>query len=521
MRPSLERAYCHLQSGLLGCASLLVPIRQRAEWGREWRAELWHVRQERVPEGGVSWQGEREVTAFCLGAFQDALCIRRTGRQYDQQKKLTFAAMEGTARQCMLAWVALLAASYAVSLLLPGVRAERSLWPRKVNSDLVLIHQFDGDGLQATISPQQLRSWEGRRQRYFDGFAFYRVSQEDVVAESASHGSQTTSRFKSRWGVARASANLFAILGMPVQFGEAGGAPKVGLPAVFLSEGVWKSEFDADPDIAGEVVHLGSHAVRVAGVAPDGSLALPGHADAWMLDPNAESGPGGYGYVIAHLTPAGSAAMWASCVHITARGPDQSEYDLMGVSVQDWRPTPQGLYLFGIFLALLSLPAITAVSLGESSLCPQQTSWPGRLRRWSFLAFKIALLLPIVYFLSLDLAYGCTAIGREQAGLVQLFSTFSMCLFGMRWVLKDQRQRCPVCLRRVAHPAQVGHTSRTFLEWNGTEMMCMGGHTLLHVPSLPTSWFGAQRWLYLDPSWAFLFVGKSAGMENEAITGLL
>ena len=75
----------------------------------------------------------------------------------------------------------------------------------------------------------------------------------------------------------------------------------------------------------------------------------------------------------------------------------------------------------------------------------------------------------------------------------------------------DQRQRCPVCLNRVAHPAQVGLASRTFLAWNGTELMCTGGHTLLHVPGLPTSWFGTQRWLYLDASWEFLFAGTDAG----------
>jgi hypothetical protein len=28
---------------------------------------------------------------------------------------------------------------------------------------------------------------------------------------------------------------------------------------------------------------------------------------------------------------------------------------------------------------------------------------------------------------------------------------------------------------------------------------------MLHVPALPTSWFSAQRWVYLDPSWQFLF----------------
>jgi hypothetical protein len=107
------------------------------------------------------------------------------------------------------------------------------------------------------------------------------------------------------------------------------------------------------------------------------------------------------------------------------------------------------------------------------------------------------------------LAYGCTLIAPEQAAYLQLLSTFSGCLFGLRWVLKDQRQRCPVCMRTVTHPAQVGVASRTFLDWNGTEMMCMGGHTLLHVPSLPTSWFSAQRWLYLDTSWNFLFAGST------------
>ena len=71
------------------------------------------------------------------------------------------------------------------------------------------------------------------------------------------------------------------------------------------------------------------------------------------------------------------------------------------------------------------------------------------------------------------------------AEFAQLVWCFTICLFGFRWALADQRQRCPVCLRRVTHPARVGLASRTFLGWNGTEMMCMGGHTLLHVPSLP------------------------------------
>ncbi len=39
----------------------------------------------------------------------------------------------------------------------------------------------------------------------------------------------------------------------------------------------------------------------------------------------------------------------------------------------------------------------------------------------------------------------------------------------------------------------------------------MGGHTLLYIPSLPTSWFSTQRWMLLDPSWKFLFAGRYEG----------
>jgi hypothetical protein len=231
----------------------------------------------------------------------------------------------------------------------------------------------------------------------------------------------------------------------------------------------------------------------------------------WLLGPDAEvraENPE-RGYVVAHLTAVGAAEMWTQCVNITANGPDESEEDFLGVSLEEWRPAPMVIYLFALLLALLALPAITTVSLGEYSLNPQKTSWSRKLYRWSFLSAKIALLLPIVYFVSLDLAYGFTTIGRERPVYIQLICTFAMCLFGMRWVLKDQRQRCPVCVRLVTHPAQVGQASRTFLDWNGTEMMCMGGHTLLHVPALPTSWFSTQRWLYLDTSWQFLFAGST------------
>jgi hypothetical protein len=263
--------------------------------------------------------------------------------------------------------------------------------------------------------------------------------------------------------------------------------------------------------VAGKIVRLGERQVRIAGVVADGSFGLPGQVDVWEIDSEPAQAPSPSGFVVAHLTPLGMEQMWGKWVQISANAPDGTEEDFWGVSIDKWSPAPLSIYLFGLLLALLALPAITSVSLGDASVNPRQSSWSRRLLSWSFLSAKIALLAGTIYFLSLDAGYGCTLIDCDGAVYLQLTSCFAMGLFGFRWVLKDQRQRCPVCLRQVVHPAQVGQASRTFLDWNGTEMMCAGGHTLLHVPSLPNSWFGAQRWLYLDTSWGFLFVpGRNA-----------
>jgi len=115
------------------------------------------------------------------------------------------------------------------------------------------------------------------------------------------------------------------------------------------------------------------------------------------------------------------------------------------------------------------------------------------------------LIVLIVSFSSLDLAYGGYFQHSSTCQYLQMASSFAGLLFAFRWVLQDQRNRCPVCLRLLSNPARVGETSRNFLAWNGTELICAGGHGLLHIPELPTSWFSTQRWQYLDPSWSTLF----------------
>ena len=477
---------------LLRTASMLVPRRQRAEWWREWRSELWHVRQACTPEASGSLRGEQEVAAFCLGAFQDAYCLRCDLGE----KRVPLATTKGSASQCMLFLTAVTVVGCGIALLLPGVRAELQSSCYRIAPGLVLIQSArSAQDSVPTITAEQFQTWKGRRQHIFDGFAFYRVVHEPV--STASQGQTTL-------GIAHASLNLFELLGLSMRFPLGGQAPD-NVPRIVLSDRVWKTDFRGDPDIVGRRVTVGSLQAKVAGVAAPGSWRLPGKVDAWLLGPNVEMDSGGAGFVVAHLMSSEASNLWNEKGHLKAPTPDGSLDDFLCVSLAERTQGPSDIFLFAVFLACLALPATTSLPLGEYRQSSHKLSWSTRLRRWSFLGSKLALLLPIVYFVSLDLAYLRTTFDPPTSQYIQLVSSFSICLFGLRWVLRDQRQRCPVCLGKLSHPAKVGQPSRTFLAWNGTELICIGGHGLLHVPEMPTSWFSTQRWLYLDPSWEILF----------------
>lgn len=118
-----------------------------------------------------------------------------------------------------------------------------------------------------------------------------------------------------------------------------------------------------------------------------------------------------------------------------------------------------------------------------------------RLRRWIFLVTKIVLAVSILLFTSI--------------AVMQIFPpASSILLFGwvlvFRWVLADQRRRCPVCLHALSNPIEIGSPAQTVLGWYGTELICTRGHGFLYVPAAPTSWCNKQRWQYLDSTWSSL-----------------
>jgi len=126
-----------------------------------------------------------------------------------------------------------------------------------------------------------------------------------------------------------------------------------------------------------------------------------------------------------------------------------------------------------------------------------------RLRRGIFLILKIALVQPILL---------CGVVVQMSILPSWGIAIYAMGVLVLRWVISDQQQRCPVCLRSLTAPIRIGNPSRTFLDWYGAESACLQGHGLLHVSETTFSYSREPLWLGLDDSWSDLFArdGKRA-----------
>jgi hypothetical protein len=229
--------------------------------------------------------------------------------------------------------------------------------------------------------------------------------------------------------------------------------------------------------------------------------------DAWLLEDQRHMDllpRNSKGFVVAHMRTAGLHHVdgWRT-MNVPSEDGGSVRFDCISLAQQS--RLPFSIFLFTLIVAVITLPATTALPLGEYPRLSGRLPWAVSGRRWLFLLSKISLVIPLVCLSSVDVAYGIPSLSSTSTQYVQLGLSYFGFLFAFRWILEDQRKRCPVCLRVLSNPARVGEASRNFLAWNGTELICAGGHGLLHIPELPTSWFSTQRWHSLDASWGSLF----------------
>lgn len=382
---------------ILRAAALLVPRELRDDWLAEWSAELWVVRQSGM-----------HPALFCLGAFRDALWLRRNSPASEASGVLTQSPL-----RCLLLLAVLATVSMGLAFRLPGARNTFTRSPFAHPSRLVAIWS---PGV-SRITIERYRRLADHLPAELEDIAFYRPMQS---------------------GIAIASPNLPALLGRPRLSTEEtwrlpGGVRGWGLATA--------QQLDEIPDNA-----------RIYAIARLKLDALRRHGMRWQFT----IPKGGGEYLTFEWTRVGEA----------------------------WPPYA---YLVGtLAVALLALPWI--IRFGPDDGSPRVRF---SFRRWSFLAAKVVLLVTIVFFGIMDLGSGRMVEIRPQALVVCFVIAF-------RWALKDQRRRCPICLRRLTNPVRFGGPSQMFLDWYGTELVCADGHGMMHVPEIPSSSYASQRWLSLD-----------------------
>ncbi len=287
----------------------------------------------------------------------------------------------------------------------------------------------------------------------FTGLAFYVPTSMPV----------DTPNGKRTLLIAKTTTELFRLLNIPVLQAHA------GIPTLVLTGSALQKYFRGDRQ-------------GVAGVISDYLWRLPAGVDGWLLEDEsalAAVPANARGFVLGRLR---YDSLRNSQFHYI-RLPDRALILL-------WQLLPMFVFSWALF---------TVMAFGSSG-GNMRTMGATGLRRALFLAAKILLVLPIVAFGALDLGSLSGSVSPLYLD-VALFGSF----LAARWIIADQRNRCPVCLRLLAHPVRIGESSRILLEWHGTELLCDRGHGLLYVPEWPAIWSARQRWMQLGPTWSGLF----------------
>ncbi len=477
-KPTDSAAYL-VASYLLQLFSFVVPAGRRSDWRREWSGELWQARD-------AGWSCKARL-GFVAGALPDALGLRTQFREEPGLRAVP-------ASQCILALAALAALSTVTAFSSPRFRAEfRQLNWRSPEGVSILFLPNASNEAAPTITPERFELWK-ERAHYLQAIGFYQVEDRDVRVQGAS----------IRLRIAHGTSNLGSLVGESDSFESHQDVNSRGL---VLSRRTWRQAFHSDSFIDGMSLSIHGRPLRISRVTDVEDAGLPGAYDAWLFDDEPfEAGKSGY--VLGRFKAGTETNPYFGFQHFSVYEAKDAEVSGLALAVSERKPNPWWTLALSLALSLLALPATTPLGLGEKVRNIDHTSAWHAVRRGLFMCVKCLFWAELASVAGLIAAAMCSREAWRLAVVVQVLVTFTAALLGFRWSIHDQRRRCPACLKRLTNAVQVGEPSRSFLSWSGTELVCESGHGLMHVPAHATSWFSAQRWSALDPSWHFLFAHR-------------
>ena len=464
---------------LIRMASLLVPGRQRAEWLREWLAELHHA-DARGTESTAS------LLCFARGAFDDALWHRR--EEWSPER----VAVRGRSPGWCLAGIGGVVGLVAiVSGFLPVTRS--ILMPLPYREPSRIATASDGGAALATrhaIAAESVRLWQS-------GSKLVEGAEAYSWKESAGEDSFG---WPARIRHGRVSENFFFLLGARLSDGRVFARNQFANCAdcAIVSYRFWRETLGGKRVTQGTTVVLDEHRYRVAGVLEPDFWFLSRKVQVWTVAPLASFERAG---VVVRLGPgvtAGEAQRELGALIRKANG------GIRGTGLIQISPVSGRVQsVFGSFGLALILAMVTAAGSARLRFC--RMNFRGAL----FFATKTLLLLAVVFLAGLEFtgAASINMLGGADLLTEPLSTWLSLlgCMGVLLWSVRDQQARCRVCLSRLGLRTRVGCPGCLLLDWAGTELVCVEGHGMLHVPEMVSSWSKSDQWTSLDDSWRALF----------------
>ena len=261
---------------LIAFIGVIVPRRLRADWRREWEAELRYRETLLAEWDQLNWRTKLALLRHSAGAFADALWLQPRRLEDEMFQDLRFGArmllkQKGFTAVAVLSLALGIGANTAIFSL-----ADALLWralPGTNNDGLFTLVRGDG----APFSYPDYVDYRDRN-RLFAGMAAY-----GPITLAFGNGDRSAVVMGEL-----VTSNFFEVLGAPMAQGrgflpEEDRAPGAH-PVVVVSHDFWRRGFGGDPQLVGKTVMFNNHSFTVVGVAAEGfaGASIPMRADVWV-----------------------------------------------------------------------------------------------------------------------------------------------------------------------------------------------------------------------------------------------
>ena len=264
----MSRMALWLALRVIGVVARLVPRSARAEWTREWDAELRHLSIQLRRRRHVTWRTDMELLTRALGSLPDAAWIRR---QCTLDADAVHDAVHG-ARMLLKApgftAIALLVFAIGIGATTAIVSVADALFVRRLPVQqperVMTVWQYNREtgATQQDVAPANAIDWI-KRVRSFETVA---------VAEPWTVQSTIAGREPVALEAARVGEQFFTVLGTPMLHGRAflpQEYQRGGERVAIFSYGLWRDSFGSDVSLIGRSVRLDdADAYTLVGVLP-------------------------------------------------------------------------------------------------------------------------------------------------------------------------------------------------------------------------------------------------------------